>query len=54
MCVWKSKALKRRHFAGVVCSREPFKMRIARQFGISQSDVRKALATEGRDRKSGR
>ena len=27
---------------------------IARQFGISQSDVRKALATEGRDRKSGR
>ena len=25
---------------------------IARQFGISQSDVRKALATEGRDRKS--
>jgi len=29
-------------------------MRIARQFGISQSDVRKALATEGRDRKSGR
>ena len=24
---------------------------IARQFGISQSDVRKALATEGRDRK---
>ena len=26
---------------------------IARQFGISQSDVRKALATEGRDRKSG-
>jgi hypothetical protein len=28
--------------------------RIARQFGISQSDVRKALATEGRGRKSGR
>jgi hypothetical protein len=27
---------------------------IARQFGISQSDVRKALATEGRDRKSRR
>jgi hypothetical protein len=27
---------------------------IARQFGISQSDVRKALANEGRDRKSGR
>jgi hypothetical protein len=27
---------------------------IARQFGISQSDVKKALATEGRDRKSGR
>jgi hypothetical protein len=27
---------------------------IARQFGISQSDVRKALATEGRDRKSSR
>lgn len=27
---------------------------IARQFGISQSDVRKALATEGRDRKFGR
>jgi hypothetical protein len=27
---------------------------IARQFGISHSDVRKALATEGRDRKSGR
>jgi hypothetical protein len=27
---------------------------IARQFGISQSDVRKALATEGRARKSGR
>jgi hypothetical protein len=27
---------------------------IARQFGISQSDVRKALATEGRDRKSWR
>src|SRR6476620_7138024 len=27
---------------------------IARQFGISQSDVRKVLATEGRDRKSGR
>jgi hypothetical protein len=27
---------------------------IARQFGISQSDVRKALATEGRDRKSDR
>jgi hypothetical protein len=27
---------------------------IVRQFGISQSDVRKALATEGRDRKSGR
>ena len=27
---------------------------IARQFGISQSDVRKAIATEGRDRKSGR
>ena len=27
---------------------------IARQFGISQSDVRKALATESRDRKSGR
>jgi hypothetical protein len=27
---------------------------IARQFGISQSDVRKALITEGRDRKSGR
>jgi hypothetical protein len=27
---------------------------IARQFGISQSDVRKALATEARDRKSGR
>jgi hypothetical protein len=25
---------------------------ISRQFGISQSDVRKALATEGRDRKS--
>jgi hypothetical protein len=25
---------------------------IARQFGISQSNVRKALATEGRDRKS--
>jgi hypothetical protein len=27
---------------------------IARQFGISQSDIRKALATEGRDRKPGR
>ena len=27
---------------------------IARQFGISQSEVRKALATEGRDRKSWR
>jgi hypothetical protein len=27
---------------------------IARQFGISQSDIRKALATEGRPRKSGR
>jgi hypothetical protein len=27
---------------------------IARQFGISQSDVRKALATEGRARRSGR
>jgi hypothetical protein len=27
---------------------------IARQFGISQSDVRKALAAEGRDRKSRR
>src|SRR5262245_51298731 len=27
---------------------------IARQFAISQSDVRKALATEGRDRKSRR
>jgi hypothetical protein len=27
---------------------------IARQFGISQSDVRKALATERRDRKSSR
>jgi len=27
---------------------------IARQFGISQSDIRKALATEGRDQKSGR
>ena len=27
---------------------------IARQFGISQSDVRTALATEERDRKSGR
>jgi hypothetical protein len=27
---------------------------IARQFGISQSDVSKALATESRDRKSGR
>jgi hypothetical protein len=27
---------------------------IARQFGISQSDVRKALATEGRDQKSRR
>jgi hypothetical protein len=27
---------------------------IARQFGISQSEGRKALATEGRDRKSGR
>jgi hypothetical protein len=27
---------------------------IARRFGISQSDVRKALATEGRDRKFGR
>jgi hypothetical protein len=27
---------------------------IARQFGISQSDVRKALAIEGRDRKSQR
>jgi hypothetical protein len=27
---------------------------IARQFGISQSDVRKALATEGRAGKSGR
>jgi hypothetical protein len=27
---------------------------IARQFGISQSDIRAALATEGRDRKSGR
>ena len=27
---------------------------IARQFGISQSDVRKALATEGRERKYGR
>jgi hypothetical protein len=27
---------------------------IARQFGISQADVRKALATEGRERKSGR
>ena len=27
---------------------------IARQFGISQSDVRKALANEGRDRKSSR
>jgi transposase-like protein len=27
---------------------------IARQFGISQSDVRKALATEGRDQKSKR
>jgi hypothetical protein len=27
---------------------------IARQFGISQSDVRKALATERRARKSGR
>jgi predicted DNA binding protein len=27
---------------------------IAQQFGISQSDVRKVLATEGRDRKSGR
>jgi hypothetical protein len=27
---------------------------IARQFGISQSDVRKALATEGRNRKSER
>jgi hypothetical protein len=26
---------------------------IARQFGISQSDVKKALAAEGRDRKSG-
>jgi hypothetical protein len=25
---------------------------IARQFGLSQSDVKKALATEGRDRKS--
>jgi hypothetical protein len=27
---------------------------IARQFGISQTDVRTALATEGRDRQSGR
>jgi transposase-like protein len=27
---------------------------IARLFGIPQSDVRKALATEGRARKSGR
>src|SRR6266446_347637 len=27
---------------------------IARQFGISRSDIRKALATEGRDQKSGR
>jgi len=27
---------------------------IARQFGISQSDIRKALATERRDQKSGR
>ena len=27
---------------------------IARQFGISQSDIRKALATEARDRKSWR
>jgi transposase-like protein len=27
---------------------------IARQFGISQSLVREALATEGRDRKAGR
>jgi transposase-like protein len=27
---------------------------IARQFGILQSDVRKVLATEGRDRKSDR
>jgi len=27
---------------------------IARQFGISQSDVRKALAAEARERKSGR
>ena len=27
---------------------------IARQFGISQSDIRKALATEGQNRKSGR
>jgi transposase-like protein len=27
---------------------------IARQFGILQSDVRKALAAESRDRKSGR
>ena len=27
---------------------------IARQFGISQSDIRKALASEGRDRKPGR
>jgi hypothetical protein len=27
---------------------------IARQFGLSQSDVRKALAAEARERKSGR
>ena len=27
---------------------------ISRQFGISQSDIRKALASEGRDRQSGR
>jgi len=45
MCVWKSKALKRR-------PSEPFKMRLARQFGFSHSDVRKVLANE--DRKSGR